>query len=326
MLQRIPLRDWIMGAIVICGVAIASIHIASDNVMTGGLVLGGLLLGAVVRLTVADDTDGLLRAVRGEAPPEPARALNGKGRWDLDESKRDGWLRAGIIAGFAATLIMSAVLALGYLVAGSFADQDASTFSGWLHNLTHNTLTDDAFEIPVGALGVNLLVGIMWALVYAAFFERRLSGPGWRRGLLFALLPWSLSLIAFFPVVGAGILGLGLDAGPLPALGNLIAHLAFGATLGWLYLALTSAEIDTAVDPLFQAGWIDHGIALGLAAGLTVGLVVGAFAGLLVEIDGISSAELALGGAVVGILGGLIVGPLAGLEEGATTQNVPRAG
>ncbi len=326
MLQRMELRDWLFAALVVLGVLVAGYHLANDNTMTAALVVGGLVLGGVVRFGLAGDADGLVRDASGETPPESGRALNRKGRWDGSEVRSERWMRAGIIAGFAATIVMSLVLVIGYLVAGIFADQDASTVSGWFYNLTHNSLTDDTFEIPIGAYGLNLLAGVMWALLYAAFFERRLNGPGWWRGTLFAMLPWVLSLVIFFPVVGAGFMGFGLDAGPLPVIGNLVAHLVFGAVLGWVYVALTSAEFDLVEDPLLQAGWIDHGIALGLAGGLTIGLVLGALAGLILDPAGISSAEMTLAGAAVGIVGGLIIGPLAGLESGTSSHTTSRAG
>lgn len=326
MLQRMTSRDWIFTALLVFGVAIAIYHFTSDNVLTGALVIGGLALGGFVRFAIAGDADGLIRGASGETHTDPARALDGRGRWDENMQRSDGWLRSGIIAGFAATIIMSIVLVIGYLVAGIFADQDASTVSTWFYNLTHNELTDDTFAIPIGAYGLNLLIGVMWALIYAAFFERRLSGPGWWRGTLFAMLPWLLSLVVFFPVVGAGFFGLDIDAGPLPVIGNLIAHLVFGAVLGRVYFALTSAEFDLIEDPMLQAGWIDHGIALGLAGGLTIGLILGAFAGLVLSPAGITSAEMALGGAAIGILAGLIIGPLAGLETGASSQNASGTG
>ena len=53
--------------------------------------------------------------------------------------------------------------------------------------------------------------------------------------MLFSIIPWFLSLVVFFPIVGAGFFGADLDAGPLPAIGNLILHLIYGAVLGSMY-------------------------------------------------------------------------------------------
>ena len=48
----------------------------------------------------------------------------------------------------------------------------------------------------------------------------------------FALLPWLVSLVIFMPLLGGGILGLSLGAGPLPIVGNLVLHALYGAVLG----------------------------------------------------------------------------------------------
>lgn len=49
---------------------------------------------------------------------------------------------------------------------------------------------------------------------------------------MFSLIPWAFSLVVFLPLVGGGFLGLGLGAGPLPILGNLLLHAVYGVTLG----------------------------------------------------------------------------------------------
>jgi Family of unknown function (DUF6789) len=325
MLQRLTLRDWLFAALMVIGIAIAAYHIANERFLTGALVLGGLLLGGVVRLAIAGDALAGMEGAATGIDTKRSRTLDRTGRWNHEDdvAKSEIWLRSGIIAGFAATIIMSVALVVGYLMAGIFADQDASTVSGWFYGLTHNSLTDNTFEIPIGAYGLNLLAGVIWALIYAEFFERRLTGPGWWRGMTFSLLPWLLSLIVFFPVVGGGFFGVDLEAGPLPIIGNLLLHLIYGAALGGLYVALASARVDLADAGLLQAGWIDQGIAIGLAGGLTIGLVLGAFAGLVVEIGDVTTTEMTLAGAAVGVLGGLLVGPLAGLEAGAS-QDMPR--
>lgn len=321
MLQRLNRQDWLLASIMLFGFAVAVIHMASDNILTGVLVIGALLLGGVVRLTIGAETDALHNGMAASTDKTPSRSLSRRGRWIKDgEARSPIWLRSGIIAGFTATIIMSIALVAGYLIAGIFADQDANMVSGWFYGLTHNSLTEDTFDIPIGAYGLNLLAGVMWALIYAYAFEGRFNRPGWQRGTLFSILPWLLSLLVFFPVVGAGILGADLGAGPLPVVGNLVLHLIYGAALGWVYAAQTSVDVEAnATDETrLQAGWIDQGIALGLAGGLTIGMILGAFAGLIVDPAGITTAELALGGAAIGVLGGLIVGPLAGLETGSS--------
>src|SRR5207247_9080454 len=85
------------------------------------------------------------------------------------------------------------------------------------------------------ATAVFFLGGLLWAVLYGFVAEPRLSGTSWERGVKFALIPWVLSLVIFLPLVGGGILGMSLGAGPLPLLGNLILHVVYGAILGFVY-------------------------------------------------------------------------------------------
>lgn len=325
MLQRMTLFDWIVTAVAVFGILVALYHLANDAALAGALVIAGVLLGGVVRYSTSDDVIPQLGMQSNDEAGE-TRALDGTGRWNdqPDDEKSIIWLRSSIIAGFTATIIMSIAMIFGYLLVSALADQDANQISQWFYGLTHNSLTDDTFEIPVGAYSINLLAGVIWALIYAAFFERRLRGSGWMRGATFSLLPWLLSLIVFFPVVGAGFFGADLDAGPLPVIGNLILHVIFGATLGGVYAALASAEVDLSDERLLQAGWIDEGIAVGLTGGLMVGLILGAFVGVLFDSGSVTVTEMTLAGGAAGILGGLLVGPLIGLETGSS-QSAPRA-
>ncbi|CAN5520997.1 hypothetical protein BH23CHL2_BH23CHL2_28490 [soil metagenome] len=307
--NRMTNQDWLFAALIVIGVVIAGYSIATGHVTNGLLVLGGILIGALVRF-----------AASGDPAPDDGRPLVRFSRWirGRDESGSGLWLRSGIIAGFAATVVMSIVLVLGYLTAGLFADQEASTVSRWFYGLTHNSLTDETFEIPLGAYSLNLLAGVIWSLVYAGVFEPRMSGSGWWRGAKFSLLPWLLSLVVFFPLVGAGFFGASLGAGPLPVIGNLILHLTFGATLGSIYAIPENSGLARVEANPQLAGWINEGLAAGLAGGFMIGLIVGALLGLAVDFGGVTSTEVTLAGAVSGVLCGIMVGPLIGLEVGSS--------
>jgi hypothetical protein len=318
MLERMRLRDWLFFALMLLGIGAAIYHMANGRVMNGILVLGGIIVGSVVRFTIILDPE---REPVERAAAPPARSLESRLKsWLRREDDADGdiWLRSGVIAGFVATVIMSGVLVLGYLSAGIFADEEGGTIARWFYGLTHNSLTDDAIDIPLGAYSVNLLAGIIWALVYAAVIEPRLSGPGWWRGLKFSLLPWLLSLVVFFPAVGAGFFGASLDAGPLPAIGNLILHLAYGAMLGVMYAIPETSAPDPADKNAVAAAWSDRGLAIGLTVGLMIGVIGGAIAGALFGNGRLDSTEFILAGAASGIMAGALVGPLAGLEAGSS--------
>ena len=103
---------------------------------------------------------------------------------------------------------------------------------GWA--LVNNPVAERTADGVLLAIGANLAMGLLLALVYARYVEPRLSGASWWRGMQFALVPWLLSLIIFLPLMGGGLLGMNIGAGPLPILGNLILHLVYGAVLGVL--------------------------------------------------------------------------------------------
>ena len=93
----------------------------------------------------------------------------------------------------------------------------------------HGTLLGAAF-VPVAGV-LFCLAGLLWAIPYAMWAEPRLRGPDWLRGLTFALLPTVTSWLVVLPALGAGPLGLGLGAGLVPAAGELVRHLLYGAAL-----------------------------------------------------------------------------------------------
>ncbi|MEZ4522641.1 MAG: DUF6789 family protein [Thermomicrobiales bacterium] len=320
MAERMLLRDWLFYLLMLAGVAAAIYHMANNRVMNGILVLGGVIVGSFVRYMMISDPDRAdSRASASAIGPADSRVR----RWLVhdEDINSDIWLRSGIIAGFVATVVMSVVMVAGFLSAGMFASENGSTAGQWFYGLTHNSLTEDTFDIPLGAYSINLFAGIIWAVVYGAFAETRLSGPGWWRGMKFSILPWMLSLVVFFPIVGAGILGLSLDAGPLPAIGNLILHLAYGATLGIVY-AIPEASAPDSVDPdPVSASLLDRGLAAGLTIGLAIGTIGGAILAVAIGGGSFEPTEIILAGAAAGVMVGALVGPLVGLESGSAHRS-----
>src|SRR5438067_1399852 len=157
------------------------------------------------------------------------------------EVRRD-WLPRAIVAGFIAAVVMSFTFMLAYGLAYLVArwqplrySESPANIAGWFYALIHNPATDLAGSNLYVSGGLHFLVAIAWAVLYAYAAEPRLHGPAWRRGVTFSLLPWLLSIIVLLPLVGGGPLGVGLGAGPLPVLGNLILHAVYGATLGVVY-------------------------------------------------------------------------------------------
>lgn len=243
---------------------------------------------------------------------------------------RKGWLSDAIIAGFVATGAFTVAFILAYLGANAAAREDGDFVSRWLWELTHNTVVTFGQAQPAVSIALHTAFGILWALVYARFFEPRSSRGGWQAGVRFAFIPWLASIFIFLPATGAGFLGLGLGAGILPVVGNFVLHLVYGAVLGQLYDRSAdrpdTAEDapDAALQPL-EGPAVQHSEGLA-AAGIIGGLVVGAVMGLGFalalppSIDGVSldgwSIAVAIGGALAGAAVGAMVGTFAGLPQG----------
>src|SRR5215213_6767432 len=230
------------------------------------------------------------------------------------DAPREDWLRAGVLAGFLGTFAMTIVLVAAYGLASSIGKVDGNVVQRWSRALVVNPVAERTADGVLLAIGANLAMGLLLALVYARYAEPQLHGPHWWRGMQFALIPWLLSLIVFLPLMGGGLLGMDIGAGPLPILGNLLLHLVYGAVLGSAYAEAAEDWLDdTEVDHL-NAAAAERGAAVGLVAGLVAGLVIGwmiapAFADLA------GRAESTIGIAFIGAAVGLAIGSFAGMSR-----------
>ena len=228
------------------------------------------------------------------------------------EARREDWLRDGVLSGFAATFAMTVVLAAAYGMARAIGDEDGSRLERWFWALAHNPVTRTTEDGVVLAIALNLLMGLALALVYGRIVEPILGGPGWRKGVLFSLVPWIFSVVAFLPIMGGGFLGREIDAGPLPILGNLILHLVYGATLGSVYGIALEAGLDDTSAERANAAAAERGAAIGVAAGVVVGLVAGWLVGMGLD-GGDSRGIIALAGALAGAAIGTLIGSFVGM-------------
>lgn len=235
-------------------------------------------------------------------------------------SSRTDQLARALLAGFVGTTIAGAVALLAYVIASVLGPVTSGTFGTWLVALTRNSATGAVQDALAKALLVHLSVGMIWALVYVLFFEQRLPGPGWQRGALFALGPWILSLVVFLPLVGGGLLGLAIGAGPLPIVGNLVLHLVYGVVLGEMY-ALELAEgagLDgSSPQPVTLANLAAE---RGLALGMVVAGILGALVGIVISLvmgGSVPVSYAALAGAAFGAAAGALVGSFIGLSSEA---------
>jgi hypothetical protein len=248
---------------------------------------------------------------------------------------RRRWQSQAIIAGFVAIGTSTAALMLAYVLANGAADSQGNILQRWLWELTNNQVVGFSSGRPAYAVAIHVILGIVWALVYARFIEwnRGLDwwvghGPGWSRGMRFAILPWLVSLLVLLPAAMINMLDWALSAGPLVPVGNLVLHLIYGYTLGALY-DVSADEPAMAADELAPEEPLQR-VAVAQsedlsATGIVVGAVVGAAVGaglaivlppLLPNVDFSGwSVALAVGGILAGGAVGGIVGSFAGLPQ-----------
>lgn len=225
-----------------------------------------------------------------------------------DVGSRMDWVRISVLAGFIATFAMSAVLAGAYLLADALGDPNGGQLAQWMENLSHNRIIDRVGDAFVIGLVLNLIIGVAWALIYGRFFEPMFETSGITKGMLFSLIPFVISVAVIFPLMDAGFLGSDLGAGPLPFLGNLVAHLIYGAILGFVYAIEEERGIpDNARDRQANAT-----AELGAAAGVIAGGILGAVGGWLVAptMDNLADRPVIT-------LAGILVGAAAGASAGS---------
>lgn len=90
-------------------------------------------------------------------------------------------------------------------------------------------------HLPVGVVGgwvVHFAVGIVLALIYAAFVAGRMPGRPVLLGMLYGAAVFLAAQLVVMPLVGAGIFS-GGDSHRL--LGSLAGHLLYGVVVGWWY-------------------------------------------------------------------------------------------
>lgn len=240
----------------------------------------------------------------------------------VKRTRRTDWPQQAIVSGFIATAVAAVVLAGAYVAAQglsqSYTHGTTNTLVTWFYNLTHNRATTAAKDSLYGALLLHVAFGLLWAGIYAYFAETALTGPGWRKGLIFSLGPWLLSVVILLPLLNGGLLGFGLGAGPLPIIGNFVLHAVYGMVLGTIYQLSATGAADANGLELHRDNTAERGAALGIAAGAVVGGIAGLgislFAGAA---DGIITGplQLFLFGAALGAVGGALLGSMSGLTN-----------
>jgi hypothetical protein len=154
----------------------------------------------------------------------------------MTSSKSDALVR-GLIAGLAATLVLSLLLllkqgiglmpGLNLVLILAHALGYQSAWAGWV---------------------AHFVVGVLlWGTLFPWFdralrIDRALPFPHWFNGLMFVSVVWWGVMLVIMPVAGAGLFGLKLGIAT-PTV-TLILHWAYGGVLGIVYGALQPGVLN----------------------------------------------------------------------------------
>ncbi len=107
------------------------------------------------------------------------------------------------------------------------------------------------FGKPNRVLGwmMHLMMGVVFALIYAFLWSKGIGSPGWLSGLIFGAAHWLVVglMMGVIPIVHAGIKSGDVEApglwminqgGMLSFVGGLMGHLVFGLVVALVYVKI----------------------------------------------------------------------------------------
>ncbi|HEV7344756.1 MAG TPA: DUF6789 family protein [Devosia sp.] len=140
----------------------------------------------------------------------------------------------GLIAGFAATLVLSALMVMKQMM-------------GIMPELDIAAMLTSMLSLPSVAFGwlMHFMIGtIAWGIGYALVRHYLPNSPIWS-GILFGTVGWLLMMIVLMPMAGAGLFA--MNMGIMSPIMTLVLHAIFGAVLGAVYHALAGSASHRSV-------------------------------------------------------------------------------
>lgn len=133
----------------------------------------------------------------------------------------------GMIAGFIATLVLSALL----LLKGSMGIAPELNIIRLLVSL--GSIQEVAAWMDHFIVGV-----VVWGLLFGAYDAVAERPAHWLKGIIFGVFAWLMMMMVFMPLVKAGFFGSRI--GIMAPVVTLIYHLVYGVVLGTTYGLLTA--------------------------------------------------------------------------------------
>ena len=127
-----------------------------------------------------------------------------------------------VTAGLAGTLAMTILMLVGPMM--GMPKMDMGNMLGPMNPIM-------ALPYWLGWV-MHFVIGTVLTLIYAAFLMSRLPSDGWKRGMIYSLLPFLVKEIAVTPMMGMGL----FEGGDMMMIiGTLMGHLAYGGVMGFVY-------------------------------------------------------------------------------------------
>jgi Family of unknown function (DUF6789) len=166
---------------------------------------------------------------------EPQARINGRESLRASDRDTQGLIwedrmsnsMKGMIAGFVATLVLSAVLLL-----------KASMNIAPEVNIIRLLVSLGSIQ-TVAAWMDHFIVGVVvWGLLFGAYDALATRPAYWLKGLIFGVFAWLMMMLLFMPLAKVGAFGYRI--GPMAATVTLFYHLVYGLVLGVTYGLLTA--------------------------------------------------------------------------------------
>jgi len=136
----------------------------------------------------------------------------------------------GMLAGFAATLVLSAIMFMKAMM-GLMPELDVI---GMLSGMLGTS--------PAVGWVVHFIIGTVFYGAAIALLAPSLPGGPTVSGMILGAAGWLIMMVLIMPMAGQGLFGMNL--GIMAPVMTLVLHLIFGAVLGWTYGTLMVHELS----------------------------------------------------------------------------------
>lgn len=139
-------------------------------------------------------------------------------------------IKAGLISGFVATVVLSVLMVMKAKM-GVMPDLNAiKMLAGMMHA-----------PLPMGWVAHFMIGTVVWGLLFAALVDK-LPGGVMASAIVFSIAAWLMMMLGPMPMAGAGLFG--MHIGMMAPVATLMLHIIWGVVLGFSYQRLTKKEVE----------------------------------------------------------------------------------